>query len=383
MNKNTWIGIIVIILVIAGVWYYQNNKAVPATGEPIKVGFIAPLSGTGASYGEEAKNAALLAVEKINSKGGINGKPLELVIQDGKCETKAALDAWQKLVNLDKLKIILGGHCTAESLAIAPLTAQEKVIALANITSAPVIDNEGEYFFRNNPASNIYAQDIGKVVVDLGYKKIIVLAETTDFSIGYVDNFKKGFIPSGGEVVVEEKFIPKTTDFRSLITKIKNQPADAILISAQGPDTMGLISKQLNEMQIDKTLIFGSAFGAKKFLEASGGYVPQSHFSIGLFANTQSFKTSAFLADYENKYNRPLAFNTYLIAAVYDMVYRLEAALNQCDSEDVGCLRGVLKSQTSWSGVAGELTFTSGSNPKAPLAKVTIKDGKEFYEPIK
>lgn len=109
------------------------------------------MTGPLSKYG--ALQSAQLAEEDINAAIGINGHPLQLIDEDGKGDLKTALTAAMKLVDSDGVKFILGGHCTPESLAIAPFLEREKVIMLAAITSTPKLTSAGDYIFRVTPVS--------------------------------------------------------------------------------------------------------------------------------------------------------------------------------------------------------------------------------------
>ncbi|MEK6924088.1 MAG: ABC transporter substrate-binding protein, partial [Candidatus Micrarchaeota archaeon] len=103
--------------------------------EPVKIGFIGAMTGSEAKYG--SFEATVLAVDEINAAGGINGRRVQLVAEDGKCRAKEAATAAQKLVHVDGVKIILGGHCSPETMAIAPIAEQNGVLMLSSITTSP------------------------------------------------------------------------------------------------------------------------------------------------------------------------------------------------------------------------------------------------------
>ncbi len=127
MNKTIKIiiGVIIAVIVIGEIWYGVSRK--PAEKGPIKIGFISALTGGAAAYGETEKNVVELALKEINDSGELNRK-LEAVYEDGKCDGKEAVTAAQKLINIDKVKIILGGGCSSETLGAAPLAEANKVI---------------------------------------------------------------------------------------------------------------------------------------------------------------------------------------------------------------------------------------------------------------
>ncbi|MEK7650305.1 MAG: ABC transporter substrate-binding protein [Patescibacteria group bacterium] len=387
MNKI--IGWIVVILVVIGlgVWVSKSGKTEPApapaiSAEPIKIGVIAPLSGTAAIYGEDARNAILLAVEEINSSGGVLGRSFEMIVEDGKCDGKSAINAWQKLVNSDKVSVILGGHCSTETMTIAPQSSVDKVLVLANLTSVSNIPNEGEWVFRNSVPSSYYAQEGAKYVFGQDIKSIAVITEKKEFAVDFSENFKTAFQAAGGVVVFDESFSPGVNDFRTIVQKLKTHTFDGILIGTQGPETMGLIVKQLKELGVERPTAFNAAFSAKKIMEVTGGYLPPKHFAFGGLFDREKSVAINFLANYEAKYGRPIAFNNHLIALVYDMPFRLKAAIESCGNQEVECLRDYFKRATTWDGVAGRIIFGSDHKPTYALALTQVIDGKETFLPM-
>ena len=96
--------------------------------ETIKIGYIGPLTGDVASIGIAGKNGMILAVEEINKKGGINGKLIEAIYENSKCNGKDASSAAQKLVNMDDVDYIVGGYCSSETIGAYPITEENKRI---------------------------------------------------------------------------------------------------------------------------------------------------------------------------------------------------------------------------------------------------------------
>lgn len=155
MTTNTkWIiGAIAIIIIVLLIVLTGGNGGDRAEG-PIKLGFIGPLTGDVASIGEPSLVAAQIAVDEINEEGGINGQPIQLISEDGKCTGVAAANAAQKLVNVDKVIAIIGGLCSGETLAIAPIAEAGKVPTISTCASSPEISTAGDYSFRVYPSDN-------------------------------------------------------------------------------------------------------------------------------------------------------------------------------------------------------------------------------------
>jgi branched-chain amino acid transport system substrate-binding protein len=122
-------------------------------------------------------------MDEINKAGGIDGKRLQIIFEDGKCTSKDALSAANKLIQVDKVKVILGGHCTPESVAIAPVAEKNKIVMLAGITSTPLLSSAGEYVFRTTSVSTVQSTILAEIAVNkLGGKKFAVIYEQSDFA---------------------------------------------------------------------------------------------------------------------------------------------------------------------------------------------------------
>ena len=118
----------------------MNVSSSAMMAAPIKLGFIAPLTGEASSIGLNNRAAAELAVEEVNAAGGINGRKIEMVYEDGKCAPTDATNAANKLMNVDKVVAIDGAICSSETAAFAPTAMQNKVIVISPGSSAPSRD---------------------------------------------------------------------------------------------------------------------------------------------------------------------------------------------------------------------------------------------------
>ncbi len=387
MNKifRTVLGLIVLVLVV---WGIQKSTSDTDSDGSIKVGIIAPLTGPAAAYGVEGKNSVVLALDEINSKGGIKGKKIEYIIEDGKCDAPTALSAWNKLVSLDKVQVIFGGHCSTESVAIAPLSAKDQIPVLAVFATAPKIENEGEWFFRHISTNEYYGTVLADQAYEKGYRKVALITEQKDFPASYSDAFIAEFKKLGGTIVLDERFGPEVKDYRSLAFKAKDSGPDAIFVSTQGPSTMAIVVKQMHELGIEKPVLFNHAFTYAKFILDSNGYMPKEYLVIQPLADANSPKVQAFNKAYVEKFGSLYTFNSYFITADYDMVNRFKDAAEVCldTTLDIGCLRNQFKTAKTYSGVAGDVEISSKFSPfgvLTPVATMKVVDGKETFVPIK
>ena len=139
---------------------------------PYRIGAMDALTGVGESYGNPLLQAKLLAVEEINAAGGINGRDLELIVEDSKCAAQDAIAAYNKLTDVDGVKIILGTTCSGAMLGAAPLAEEEGVILLSPSATSPDIANAGDYIFRTAINDLQLGVDIGNLLWVDGARKL-------------------------------------------------------------------------------------------------------------------------------------------------------------------------------------------------------------------
>ncbi|MES2215990.1 MAG: ABC transporter substrate-binding protein [Patescibacteria group bacterium] len=373
-NKGKWIiGVIVVIIIIIIAILAGGKKS---SGDTIKVGIIAPLTGSAAAYGTEGKNSVVLALDEINAAGGINGKKIEYTVEDGKCDTKGALDAWNKLVSINKVQVVFGGHCSTESVAIAPLSAKAGIPVFAVFATAPKMENEGEWFFRHVSTNAYYGVVLADEAFKRGYRKTSIIAEQKDFPGSYADAFIAEFKKLGGQIVLDERFAPDITDYRTIALKLKGTGYDSIFVSAQGAPTMGLVTAQIKDLGLEKFMMYNHAFSYGKFIESSKGYVPKDYILILPLAEAGSPALKAFNDAYTAKYGKLYsAITPYFIAADYDLVHRFRDAAVACmpnGTLDITCIRDQFKNATSYTGAAGTVRIGSDYSPHGAITPVGV-----------
>jgi branched-chain amino acid transport system substrate-binding protein len=343
------------------------------SNDTIKVGWISALTGPVAKYG--AMEAGQLAVEKINANGGINGKKLELVVEDGAANGKTAATAMKKLIEVDEVRIVLGGHNTPESLSIAPIAQANNVLMLASITTSPGLTNAGDFVFRTSPVSTVQAVlDARYAFNKAGVKSFAIVFEQTDYARPIAEKMKEEFSNKGGQVVLFESYSPGTTDFKSLLALVKNKNPDAVFLSAQSPDSAFNFVKQLTELGINAKL-FGNEVAAiqvniDKMPAAFEGFV-------GAFPdfNTAAPKTKAFIEEYNAKYHtKDLPYGIWT-AESYDAVMIIADAIAK-NGQDIEKIKEYLYNLKDYDGVSGKISIDKNGDGLRQYSLKTIHNGK-------
>jgi|SaaInlStandDraft_4_1057021.scaffolds.fasta_scaffold04316_1 branched-chain amino acid transport system substrate-binding protein len=368
------IGIVAVVLIAAIVMFSS-----PKGEDTIKIGVIAPLSGGPALWGQGSVNMIQLAAEEINSQSGIDGKNIELIIEDGKCNPNDAITAAQKLINVDNVKYILGGHCSPETTAIVPVVDKAKVFLLAGVTSTDYGVSGSKYAFRTSPPTIDQAEIVADVAYNkYNYKKIALITEEAAYAKSFSEDVKKSF---AGEIIEELNYVPGEKDFKTGLAKIKDKNPDAIWISPQDPAEAVIILNQMKELDMLDIPLFGNTiFVSSNVATTSGGLLPESAFTITLFTDPNSPKSKEVQGKYQAKYGSTVPYNLYYISAAYDATNMLSDAIGKC-GEDVDCVQEFFLGIDNYQGVAGDFTFKENGDPIFDSWKeMKIVDGKTILE---
>lgn len=364
---KTIIWVVVAVIVVVGIWYGVSRK--PAEKGVIKIGATLPLSGKNATYGNEIKNAIDLAIEEINNNGGIQGRKLEMIYEDDQADPKIGTNAMQKLVNIDKVPVVLGSWVSGVVVASAPIAEQAKVIVMAEAI-APAITNAGDYIFRIQPSAGFYSEKLMEVVINkLNLKKIAIIYINNEFGVALRDTVKSVAQKLGGQIVIEETYMPGDTDFKTQLTKIKSANLEALFIG--GYQEQINIIKQTNELGIKTQLLAGPPFESQTTLESLGalaeGVIYPYHFAV----ENANPKTISYMNAYKKKFGVETGGFAPLM---YDAVYIIASAMEKCEI-NTDCIKTELYN-TNYSGVSGNITFDKNGDPIIPIVIKTVKNGQ-------
>ncbi len=368
MNKNAKIVIgAAVILAIIWIGYSQYKK--PAPTETIKIGAILPLSGQNEFYGNEIKNAIELAREEINKTGGINGSNLEVIYEDDKAEAKTGVNATQKLIEMDKVPVILGSWASSVVLAEAPIAEKSKVIVMAEAI-APAISEAGDYIFRIQPSASYYSAELIKTVVEkLNLKKIAIIYINNDFGVALRDTVKDEARKSGANIVAEESYLQGDQDFRSQLIKIKAENPEALFIG--GYQEQLSVIKQAYELGIKVQILAGPPFENKKLINDLGGLAEGIIYPYHFVAQTDNPKTIDYMEAYKNKFGVETGGFAPLM---YDAVKIIANVMRMCNV-DTDCIKDKLYN-TVYEGVSGKISFDKNGDPLISIIIKTVKNGQ-------
>ena len=318
---------------------------------PFRIGVMESLTGPGETYGSVAVQAKQMAVDEINAAGGINGRMLELIVEDSKCAAQDAITAYNKLTDVDGVKIILGTSCSSAMLGAAPLAEADGVILFSGLATSPDIANAGDYIFRTSMNDAQLGIDAGNVMWADGIRNLATISETTDYAEGVRRTSVAQFEKRGGTVVAEERYGSDTTDFRTQLTKLIGESPDALLLAAQSEFSGGTIIKQVRELGYEGQIYADIVPVGATALEIAGDAAAGTK-AILADISPNNAKGQEVLANFRARYDYVTL--AWYIGSVYDDIYITAECLKQTnDDQDADGMRDCLYAIT-WTGAIGE-----------------------------
>ena len=241
--------------------------AIPSFSQSLKIGAPQPMTGPDAPFGSKFQKAYNLALEEINAKGGVQGKKIEVIIEDHQAKNPLAATVTEKLITEYKVLALTGGRASGQAVEIASVAQRLKTPYLVDHPSADIITSKGfEWVFRNNPTGSIYPQAFNKFISEVTGampKSASVVYDNTVFG-KTIANSAMVFLKSKNVPIVnDEAYAVNTLDFKPLMTKVKAQNPDFLLMVAVSTTDAILLTRQAKEMGVAPRAFvgFGGGFG--------------------------------------------------------------------------------------------------------------------------
>src|SRR6266699_2761489 len=247
--------------------------------DTLKIGAPQPMTGPDAPFGDKFKKAYGMAVEEINAKGGVNGKKIEVIIDDHQAKNALAATVAEKLITQTKVLVLTGGRASGQAVEIASVAQRLKTPYVVDHPSADIITSKGfEWVFRNNPTGSIYPQAFNKFITEVPGampKSAAVVYDNTVFG-KTIANSALTFLKSKNVPIVNDEAYPvNSLDFKPVMTKVKASNPDFLLMVAVATTDAILLTKHAKEIGVAPRAFvgFGGGFGVEDLAKELG---PQS-----------------------------------------------------------------------------------------------------------
>lgn len=321
----------------------MSAPVICSAADTIKFGVAGPHSGDLASYGLPTVNAAKIVIDKVNANGGINGKQVELLIEDDVCKPEISTNTATKLVS-DGVDVVLGHICSGATKAAMPIYKDAGVLVMSPSATSDVLTLSGDYpnFFRTIAPNAAQSPAMVDFAIDkLGLKKIAIIHDKGDYGKPLAEGAQKYVETSGkGEVVLFEGITPGAMDYSAIVQKIKQSKADVVVFGGYHPEASKIVSvmkkKRLKTKFVSDDGVKDDTFIKVAGSAAEGVYAagPQDNSANVLSAQAKEEHKATFSSD-------PGAFFDGAYAATLVMLNAIEKA----DSTELDALKKVLQTE--------------------------------------
>ena len=355
----------------------------------IKIGANLEMTGNTATFGQSATNGAKLAIKQVNAKGGVLGKKITLVVADNKSDTAEAANAMQKLATQDKVIASIAPIASSSVMAAAQVNESAKILGISptasnpNVTVDPETGKVRDYLFRAtfiDPFQGAVMANFAKNTLK-AQKAAVYIENSSDYAKGLGKFFKETFVQNGGNIVSDEAYLAKDTDFKATLTKIKSSNTDVIFVPGYYQE-VGMIVKQAREIGITVPILGADGWDSAKLPEIAGAEaLNNTFFSNHYSPDDNSPEIKNFVEAYKAEYGQvPDAF----AALSYDATMMIIEAIKRAGVEDSVKVKDELAKTKDYQGVSGSITLDEKHNAVKGVVIIEMKNGiQAFKEKIK
>ena len=308
--------------------------------DPIKIGVDGPFTGGSSSMGVSMRDGVRLAADEINKSGGVLGRQIQLVERDDEAKNERGAQIAQELINKEHVVAVVGYINTGVGLASQRFFQDAKIPVMNNVATGSVLthqfdDQPANYVFRNSANDSIQAPMIADEAVKRGFKKMAILADSTNYGqLGRAD-LEKALGLKGIKPVAVEKFNIKDVDMTAQLLKAKEAGAEVILTYGIGPE-LAQIANGMTKLGWKVPMVGSWTLSMANYIDnagpgGEGARMPQTFIQEPTTPKRQSFIIS-YLKTFAPKNNR--MDSPVSAAQGYDSVYLLAAAIKQAGSTD-------------------------------------------------
>jgi branched-chain amino acid transport system substrate-binding protein len=334
-----------------------------SAADTVKVGIILPLTGPQANFGEIEKYSFDLALEEINASGGINGKKLELIMEDDRGRSEVGRSVVEKLITKDKVVMIGGGYSSSVTYAVAGVCQQNKMPFLVNTGSADTITTSGwDFIYRLNPPVSHYADAVTTLLAEkVKPKTVAILHENSQFGTKGAKSFEKICRKAGYKVVLKEGYEHGGIDYKPVLIQVKQLNPDIVYMVSYIMDASFLM-KQAKELKLTPKMFMGGAggFTLPEFVQ-NAGIASENVISATLWHQILPFPGAMdYYKKFVRKYKKPTMYHG---AEAYSACYVIADVLNRAESFMNMDIKKAL-SETDMMTVFGPVKFTTWGKMK-------------------
>ena len=356
-----------------------NDENSAPNHSTIKIGYFGDLTGPTFNFGQSAINGVLMAASEINQNGGINGRQIDVVIEDDKGSPEEAARLTAKLIDQDKVVAIIAGGTSGNSRAAAPKAQSSHIPFISPSSTDPAVTQVGSYIFRACFVDSFQGEVMARFAVNtLKAQKAAVLYDfNSPYGRGLTQYFDVSFGKLGGRIVGEQSYTQGDANFKGQLSTIKAAEPDVIYIPGYYGD-VALIAKQARLIGLTQPLLGGDGWDAPELWQLGGDALNGAYISTHYSIDNPSPAIQSFVEQYKQRYGNLLPDAHAALA--YDAARLLFDALTRIGSTDPDKLREALAQTKNFAGVTGVISMDGDRNAVKPAVVLKLQDLKFIYQ---
>lgn len=350
-----------------------NNQG---AGDKVRIGVFMSLTGSTANFGISSVNGIKLAADEINAAGGINGKQVELLVQDDRSDASEAATIVTKFVTQDQVHAVLGEVASSRSIAAAPIAQNAKIPMLTPSSTNPEVTKKGDFIFRSCFIDPVQGAAIAQFAAkSLNAKTAAIMVDRkNDYSTGLEKVIKETFERMGGKITLVQSYQEGDQDFNAQLTSLKGTNPEVIFVPGYYND-VGLIAKQARDKGITVPLIGGDGWDSEQLYAIGGTALNGSYFTNHYSPYDTDAKVQKFVNDYKARYG---SLPDALAATAYDAARIMFDAIKRSKSLSGTDIRDALAATKDFPGVTGTVTFNENRDAVKPIVMIEIQNGGTY-----
>jgi ABC-type branched-subunit amino acid transport system substrate-binding protein len=345
---------------------------------PVEIGTILSLTGDLGTYGVPIQNGAILAAKHINENGGVLGREFKFIHEDDRTTPQGAVEAMQKLVNVNKVPAIIGALGSGNTKAIIPIGKENKVVMISPSSTDPGLTNADDdgYFFRTAASDAFQGKVLVSVAMDMGYENVAHLYINNPYGVGMNDVIKETLPGTGGSLVTEVPYNPGATSYRSELTALTEDSPDALIFTGY-PEYGSVILRQAKELGIDAQWILAEGLKDPLLIDQLGSELVEGMVGTAPMPPS-SPQYDAFVSAFKAEFNAdPGVYSD----TCYDAVMVLAQSIEKAGKAEGPAIRDALKETSlEYVGISGAADFDENGDVTTDFEEWAFEGGKIVHK---
>jgi ABC-type branched-subunit amino acid transport system substrate-binding protein len=356
-----------------------------ARGGEITIGAVMDITGVLSAMAPDIRDSAVMAVNEINAAGGINGKKLKLVVEDGATEPTTGFEAVKKLVEVTGVKVIIGPMTATTTMAAGSYVGEKKVVLISPSATSPVIANQTwrQFVFRTVPLDDFQGAAMSKLAIEGGYQRAAIIVVDNQYGVG-VENVVKDKLIDKIQILTSIRYDPTKLDYLTELQLLKDVNPDVVIHCGYSDDSQ-ILYKQALQLGLDKAQwITAESVYSTKTLETPETAEFMAKAVIGTRLTAEGSAYDKFVEDFKAEFGHyPGVYADYS----YDAVKLAALAIKQAGYKDGAAISAALKEVgKGYAGVSGTITFADSGDRLGGIYEVwnvVKEDGQYMFQRIK